>query len=1037
MKSLKIKQTPSDCSPHSTIEITTSSSPPGCRGMLALGLSLGLLGLTSTIRAQIISDNFNSGSDVGWSPYEGSPGTRETKFPGGQYQLINHGSKDASGLFTRGASIRNDALYSSSFFQAVDVTTWDDNMIGFAGPFIMARLTPGQIAPGSTTGYLVTHFTGGQNGVQSLIGFIEFQTETTITSPDEFTGGTVLLPKVDPAKGYRFVFKSGPGDLGGLLIGELYDRYDLLEPIARGVARDDVNNSVHPSGVSGIGNFHVGEKDTADWTGTSDTTFDNYYASPNSNNFIGFTGVAQVANLVPAPQTLFYTIPVTNQITFNASAFDTTQIATNTLKLFLNNVDVSSQLSFTEVKTPLVGSPGTNFAVRFNGTLTPNTIYNGKIITLDTTGKGTTNTWAFDTFTTSGILTVEAEDYNYGGGLFQDNPPVSGLQPDGTQVAGSGPPSGGYYSADVAGDLITTIMGQPDVDYHEVNTPDLRQDADRNTAGHQYRSADFVNTVQARMERGRDVRPQYVSANVGEYFVLGLNAGEWMNYTRTFPSGNYKVYLRASSQKAQAMRLDEVTAGSTTSNQTTEVRGQFLVPNTGSSSRFRYVPLTDGAGNIQTLSLAGVRTLRLTALEASQKNVIDVGDLQLNYLMFVPAGTPSTGPFIASASPAAGTVLFDPEGTVQVSIVNRGTSVSAGTIQLKFDGVTVPATITPTATGATVSYKPPGFLLPNSTHTNSVVFSDGSVSQTNQWSFTVFNMPTLLPSDRESTGPDSSFTVQVHKAQNAKTTASVVDSFNNNITRAERQLAGTLGDVDTPGQTFVNEADTNGGFAALTFVEPDAIHYEECGGSTPLFGQAKFYPGIAPPVWDCSANGSPDHFAIAATIKLSLAAGAYRMGFDADDEVVVQAGAAGTNYQGTALRLMLGNSETYPGHRESGNGHNPDGSFDTSFDFAVQTNGVYNFRLVHEEGTGGARVDWYWINRTTGAKELVRPISLVSSATVNGPYTVDSTALINPSAKTVTVPKSGNTRFYRLSSSTGYTLGRPTISGSNVVLTYQ
>src|SRR5205807_6310413 len=138
----------------------------------------------------------------------------------------------------------------------------------------------------------------------------------------------------------------------------------------------------------------------------------------------------------------------------------------------------------------------------------------------------------------------------------------------------------------------------------------------------------------------------------------------------------------------------------------------------------------------------------------------------------------------------------------------------------------------------------------------------------NQWAFTVFNMPTLLPSDRESTAPDGSFAVQVHKAQNSKPTATTpVGSFNNNISRAERQLAGTLGDIDTPGMTFVNEADTNGGFAALNFVEPDAIHYEQCGGSTPLFGQAKFYPGIAPPVWDCTANGDPNHFAISATIK--------------------------------------------------------------------------------------------------------------------------------------------------------------------------
>src|ERR1041385_8020101 len=52
-----------------------------CSGMFVLGLSLALLGLSSTLRAQVISDNFNSGKDLGWTPYEGSPGTRETRFP--------------------------------------------------------------------------------------------------------------------------------------------------------------------------------------------------------------------------------------------------------------------------------------------------------------------------------------------------------------------------------------------------------------------------------------------------------------------------------------------------------------------------------------------------------------------------------------------------------------------------------------------------------------------------------------------------------------------------------------------------------------------------------------------------------------------------------------------------------------------------------------------------------------------------------------------------------------------------------------------
>ena len=70
-------------------------------------------------------------------------------------------------------------------------------------------------------------------------------------------------------------------------------------------------------------------------------------------------------------------------------------------------------------------------------------------------------------------------------------------------------------------------------------------------------------------------------------------------------------------------------------------------------------------------------------------------------------------------------------------------------------------------------------------------------------------------------------------------------------------------------------------------------------------------------------------------------------------------------------------------------------------------------------------------------RDLVRPLSLESAATVNGPYTTETAALIDPGARTITLSKSGDTRFYRLRSTTRYTLSAPTFSGNNVVLTYQ
>jgi len=411
-----------------------------------------------------------------------------------------------------------------------------------------------------------------------------------------------------------------------------------------------------------------------------------------------------------------------------------------------------------------------------------------------------------------------------------------------------------------------------------------------------------------------------------------------------------------------------------------------------------------------------------------------------NNLLFVPTAAPaSTGEFIGYASPAAGTVIFDPEGTVQISILNRGTSVDIGTIALRFDGVNVTgsSTIAAVATGATISYKPPGYLMPDTEHTLNVVFGHGGVLQTNQWSFKVLHMPILLPSHREATGPDTAFTIRMHKAQNANPSAAVTASFENTINRAERQVAGTLGNPDTPGMTFTNEADINGGFNAVTFIEPTAINYQQCGSPAGFFGGDTNFPGLEPAVW-CSGTAGvadPDHFAMSATIKLQLAAGIYRMGWHCDDQVALNAGPLATNMNYTnAGAIVLGHSEDYPRDRtDDGNGR-------AQFNFAVQTNGVYKFRLIMEEGGGGAEAEWFWVNRTNGVRTLVVPtvpIQLLSSATVGGTYTVEASAVINTGTKTVTVARSGSARYYRLSASTALNITSITLSGNNVVLIYQ
>jgi hypothetical protein len=295
--------------------------------------------------------------------------------------------------------------------------------------------------------------------------------------------------------------------------------------------------------------------------------------------------------------------------------------------------------------------------------------------------------------------------------------------------------------------------------------------------------------------------------------------------------------------------------------------------------------------------------------------------------------------------------------------------VNLGSIQLRFDGVNVTssATISGTTTegaGATITYTPSTLLLPNSTHTIGLQFSDGSVTQSNQWAFTAQNLPLIPSTFALASAPGTNFNIQIHKAPND--TGNPIDNtpFTGSSWQAERQLANKLIQPSTL-QPYTNEAantPTNYGF----YTESLAVNYEQNGDPAGFIAGDKAFPGLTAgdPRW----GNDPNHIAMAATIRLPMAAGAYRMGVRSDDGFKVT---AGTN--NPANDLVLG---IYDAGR---------GSQETAFDFFVATNGVYTFRLLYSEVTGGADVEWYWINRTTGARELVRPLALESAAAGHRP----------------------------------------------------
>ena len=112
-------------------------------------------------------------------------------------------------------------------------------------------------------------------------------------------------------------------------------------------------------------------------------------------------------------------------------------ISASATRVRLNGADVSSSLTLSADGPTITGSlPGS--------VLVSNTTYRAQIELSDVTGtKKSTNTFWFDTFSDAFLLNgsvkvIEAEDYNYDGGVFQLEPiPVSGLDTNGVQVNGN------------------------------------------------------------------------------------------------------------------------------------------------------------------------------------------------------------------------------------------------------------------------------------------------------------------------------------------------------------------------------------------------------------------------------------------------------------------------------------------------------------------------------------------------------------------------------------------------------------------------
>jgi hypothetical protein len=303
-------------------------------------------------------------------------------------------------------------------------------------------------------------------------------------------------------------------------------------------------------------------------------------------------------------------ISVPTSVSFSVSSLIST-VATNNIHVLVNGAPVSE--TFT--------GNNTNWTVSFPiNTATNQPSVTFAVSAVDNNGLSNGVSGTFDTFSQNNFM-IEAEDFDFNGGQFITNPIPTGA------YVGAAYPSYAYSAANSyfyypAGDPVNAaVVG---VDLTTVLT-----DASETFI---YRPAESAGTqVATDFLRQKFYVTNGATVTIFNDFNLGFwDPGQWVNYTRTFPTNTYNVYGRLASAGAYSgLSLSLVTSGVGTPTQTTMLLGTFSDPNANGWQVWDWVPLLNANGQLAVVSLGGTNTLRANNTSAVSVNA--------NFYMLVPA----------------------------------------------------------------------------------------------------------------------------------------------------------------------------------------------------------------------------------------------------------------------------------------------------------------------------------------------------------------------------------------------------------------
>jgi hypothetical protein len=299
---------------------------------------------------------------------------------------------------------------------------------------------------------------------------------------------------------------------------------------------------------------------------------------------------------------------------------------------------------------------GIFLTVKYTASFAPNTKHTAKLNYLDVAGKPTTYEWSFSTnpLNDANALFIEAEDFDFDGGQTISDQKIG---------------MNGKYP----GDAFNGKGGVEEVDFHNGGN-----------AGQPYRADTKVAAGKGPNGGGRNRGLFDVDVN----YTVGWNdAGDWQNYTRTFPTPakKYSVYGFASSGGSPIQfTLDEVTAGVGTEAQTLKPLAD-LKPGraTAGWDNLELFQFTNPGTQVPAvLELGGKKTLRIT---------LPAGNGDIDYIAFIPA---------ADEAPKFSSIVRNANGSLTLTWTGGGKLQSAASLKGPWTdvaGAVSPLTLTPNA----------------------------------------------------------------------------------------------------------------------------------------------------------------------------------------------------------------------------------------------------------------------------------------------------------------------------------------------------